>query len=141
MTNVDKTPHSVFDLNDEIIVNVDYEVHQELETLQLCLIASRNMMELFSSYDTDEFEMPLIRRDPGKYHAEFRLEPRVLKAGGYSILVNFGTISTLLLEVPDAVQFSIEELSENTTYRSYKKERLGHIIAPGTWHTQVKLAE
>jgi lipopolysaccharide transport system ATP-binding protein len=49
--------------------------------------------------------------------------------------VNLGTITTLLLDVPSAAQFTVEELSENTNYRSYKRERLGSVICPGTWTT------
>lgn len=134
-TRVDGTPESIFDINDEIVLHFDYEVHDVLETLQLSIVASRNMVELFSSFDTDGLEMPLVRRDPGCYHATLHLAPRVLKAGGYSITTHLGTIAKLLLEVADSAQFSIEELSENTAYRSYKKERPGHIIAPGVWTT------
>jgi lipopolysaccharide transport system ATP-binding protein len=113
----------------------EYEVHKPLETLQLCIVLSRNMIELFSSFDTDGLEMPLIRRDPGKYRASFHISPGSLKAGGYSIATFLGTMTDLLLEVPASAQFTIEELSENTAYRGYRRERLGHIIAPGIWDT------
>ncbi len=135
VTRTDGSPESIFDIDDEIVIHFEYEVHQALETLQLSIVAARNMVELFASFDTDGLEMPLVRRDPGRYHATLHLAPRVLKAGGYSITSYLGTISKLLLEVADSVQFSIEELTENTAYRSYKKERPGHIFAPGVWTT------
>jgi lipopolysaccharide transport system ATP-binding protein len=128
-------PDTVFDVNDEVVVEIDYEVHAVLETLQLSVALSRNMSELFSSFDTDGLEMPLIRREPGKYRAELHLPAHFLKAGSYSVAANLGTISDLLLDIPSAAQFTVEELSENTTYRSYKRERLGAVICPGTWTT------
>jgi len=128
-------PDTVFDVNDEVVVEIDYEVHASLETLQLSVALSRNMSELFSSFDTDGLEMPLIRRDPGKYRAELHIPAHFLKAGSYSVAAHLGTISALLLDIPAAAQFTVEELSENTTYRSYKRERLGAVICPGTWTT------
>lgn len=131
----DEVEETVFDFNDEVVIQVDYEVHQPLETLQLAMVVSRNMGELFSAFDTDGLESPLVRCEPGRYRAQLRIPPRFLKAGGYSIAVNLGTISSLLLDVPSAGQFMVEELSENTAFRSYKKERLGSVICPGTWTT------
>ncbi|PDT18286.1 ABC transporter ATP-binding protein [Rhizobium sp. J15] len=135
VTKSDGTPETVFDLNDEIVLNFEYQVHKPLETLQLCIVLSRNMIELFSSFDTDGLEMPLIRRDPGRYRASFHISPGSLKAGGYSVATYLGTMTDLLLEVPASTQFTIEELSENTAYRGYRRERLGHIVAPGLWDT------
>jgi lipopolysaccharide transport system ATP-binding protein len=128
-------PDTVFDISDELILEIDYEVRAVLETLQLAVVVSRNMSELFSSFDTDDLEMPLIRREPGKHRATLHIPAHFLKAGSYSVGVNLGTVTTLLLDIPSAAQFTVEELSENTNYRSYKKERLGSVICPGTWTT------
>jgi len=128
-------PETVFDISDELILEIDYEVRAVLETLQLAVVVSRNMSELFSSFDTDDLEMPLIRREPGKHRATLHIPAHFLKAGSYSVGVNLGTVTTLLLDIPSAAQFTVEELSENTNYRSYKKERLGSVICPGTWTT------
>lgn len=133
VTKSDGTPETVFDINDEIVLKFDYEVHRPLETLQLAVVLARNMVDIFSSFDTDQLEEPLIQRNPGRYRAEMRISPRILKAGGYSLTTFLGTISDVLLEIPSSAQFSIEELSENTTYRSYKRERPGQIIAPAAW--------
>jgi lipopolysaccharide transport system ATP-binding protein len=128
-------PDTVFDISDELVLEIDYEVRAVLETLQMAIIVSRNMSELFSSFDTDDLEMPLVRRDPGKYRATLRIPAHFLKAGSYSVGVDLGTVSTLLLDVPSAAQFTVEELSENTAYRGYKRERLGAVICPGAWTT------
>jgi len=128
-------PDTVFDINDEMILEIEYEVHAILETLQLSVAVSRNMSELFSSFDTDGLEMPLLRREPGKYKASLHIPAHFFKAGSYSVAAHLGTISALLLDIPSAAQFSVEELSENTAYRSYKKERLGAVVCPGTWTT------
>src|SRR3569833_93155 len=128
-------PDTVFDVNDEVVVEIDYEVHASLETLQLSVALSRNMSELFSSFDTDGLEMPLIRREPGKYRAELHIPTHYQKTGSKTEAAQQGTISALLLDVPSAAQFTVEELSENTTYRSYKRERLGAVICHGTWTT------
>ena len=118
-----------------MVIQYDFEVHAPLETLQLSTVISRNMGELFSAFDTDALEMPLVRREPGRYRAVLRIPSHFLKAGSYSVAAHLGTISDLLLDVPSAAQFVVEELSENTIYRSYKKERLGAVICPGTWTT------
>lgn len=134
-TKSDGTPETVFDINDEIVLKFEYEVHEPLETLQLAIALARNMIDIFSSFDTDGLEEPLVKRLPGRYQAEMRIAPHILKAGGYSVTTYLGTISDLLLEVPSSTQFTIEELSENTTYRGYKRERPGQIIAPAIWTT------
>lgn len=134
-TKTDNVPETTFDLNEDISIQLEYEVHEPLETLQAALLFRRNMLDLFSTFDTDGFDQALVRREPGKYRATLRLPGRFLKAGGYSVTAYLGTISDLLLEVPDAAQFTIEEITENTAYRGYKRERLGHVVCPGEWST------
>jgi lipopolysaccharide transport system ATP-binding protein len=132
-TRADGTPDTVFDINDEVIVHVEFEVRAALETLQLTLLFSRNMADVFCANDTDDLEDPLVRREVGKYKATYRIPRRFLKAGSFSITAYLGTLSELLLEVPSAALFAVEELSEDTRNRSYKKERIGSVRSPGTW--------
>jgi lipopolysaccharide transport system ATP-binding protein len=40
------------------------------------------------------------------------------------------------MEVDGALAFDVEELSQNTHARGYRKERVGHVISPGRWTTE-----
>lgn len=132
-TRADGASDTVFDINDEILVQTEYEVRVPLETLQFALLFTRNMADLFCAFDTDDLEIPLIRREPGRYKATYRIPPRFLKAGRFSLTASLGTVTELMLEVPSATQFTVEELSEDTRNRSYRKERVGGVIGPGNW--------
>jgi lipopolysaccharide transport system ATP-binding protein len=123
----------VFDLSDDIEIEIVYELFEEQHAVQTCLTLSRNMTEVINTFDTDDEQDKLPTRDPGIYKATHRLPRHFLKGGAYSVRVSIGTIVDNMVDIEGAAQFTIEELSENVHHRGYRKERVGHVISPGAW--------
>jgi lipopolysaccharide transport system ATP-binding protein len=122
-----------FDLKDEMAITIDYVVRERLDDLQLTVTASRNQVEVFSSFDTDNVDS-IPETVPGTYRAQLRLPPLFLKAGSYSARIATGTSDRLLQDFQYALRFEIEELSIDTRHRGFRSERQGQVICPGRWN-------
>jgi lipopolysaccharide transport system ATP-binding protein len=120
------------DLADDVILNVNYKVTEPLDGVQISVVISRNMNEVFCTFDTDALDA-IPSRGPGIYSARCRLPGMFLKAGNYTARIGAGTPDRLFVEIESALSFTVEELSLNTHYRGYRKERIGHVISPGHW--------
>jgi lipopolysaccharide transport system ATP-binding protein len=134
LTNADGDPTTTFDLSDEIRITIRYAVRERLHGLQLTATLARNMVDVVHSFDTDDLpDLPV--REPGVYEAVYRLPGMFLKAGSYTARVTAGTPSELVQDIEGALFFDIEELSVNTQSRGYRRDRVGHVVSPGTWET------
>ena len=58
-----------------------------------------------------------------------------LKAGLYTVGITAGTPERLLQDLDSIISFEVEEYTHNTQHRGYRRDRPGHIVAPGTWST------
>jgi lipopolysaccharide transport system ATP-binding protein len=102
--------------------------------LQLALTLTRNSVRLVHTFDTDQIdEMPT--REPGVYEARWLIPPMFLKAGLYTVGVTAGTPERLLQEFESIISFEVEEFTLNAQHRGYRRDRPGHVVAPGTWTT------
>lgn len=128
---------TVFDLHDEVVISIVYEVLEPLDSLQACLTISRNMIELVNTFDTDGETERLPLRQPGTYKSELRIPGKFLKAGSYSVRVSLGTIIDNMIDIEGAMAFTVEEMSEDTKDRGYRNDRLGHVICPGSWRVDL----
>ncbi|HLG69027.1 MAG TPA: polysaccharide ABC transporter ATP-binding protein [Chloroflexota bacterium] len=126
---------TTFDLADEIVVSMKYVIRQKMHDLSFDVQLSRNMTDLFHSYDTDA-EEDIAPKEPGVYVARHRLPSRFLKAGSYTVTVGSGTPHVCYQVFSDLLPFEILELSEATQLRGYRRDRAGHIISPGVWETE-----
>jgi lipopolysaccharide transport system ATP-binding protein len=125
---------TAFDLADELTLTVTYEVNQRQYGLQLAVTVSRNGIPLLQTFDTDdEVEIPV--REPGIYEARYVIPGMFLKAGMYTVDLGIGTPERLVQTFEGIAQFDIEELSTNAHMKGYRRERVGHVIAPGRWET------
>jgi len=120
------------DIADEVVLNFSYRVREPLEGLQLSAVISRNMNEIVCTFDSDGLDS-IPFHEPGVYRASCRLPGMFLKAGNYSVRIATGTPDRLMMEVEGALTFDIEELSQNTYHKGYRKERVGHVVAPASW--------
>jgi lipopolysaccharide transport system ATP-binding protein len=125
---------SAFDLSDEVTLTVTYEVKRRQYGLQLAATVSRNAIALLQTFDTDDDE-EVGARDPGVYEARYVIPGMFLKAGVYSVDLTLGTPAELIQSFESITQFDVDELSTNTQMKGYRRDRLGHVIAPGTWET------
>ena len=80
IANGDGTPTASFDLTDEIVITIRYEVREAIQGLQLTVTLSRNLVDVVTSFDTDALpETP--DREPGTYEAVYRSAGDVLEGG------------------------------------------------------------
>jgi lipopolysaccharide transport system ATP-binding protein len=126
---------STLDLAEEVHLNVTYKVREPLDGLQISAVIARNMNEIICTFDSDALES-IPFKEPGTYRARCRLPGMFLKAGNYTVRIAAGTPDRLFIEIESALIFDVEELSQNTHHRGYRKERIGHIISPGAWITE-----
>jgi lipopolysaccharide transport system ATP-binding protein len=127
-------PGHNFDLVDPLSIVVRYEVTEPAAGLQLALTLIRNSLRLVHTFDTDQIdEMPL--REPGVYEARWQIPGLFLKAGLYNVSVTVGTPERLLQEFESIVSFEVGEYTVNAQHRGYRRDRPGHVVAPGSWST------
>jgi lipopolysaccharide transport system ATP-binding protein len=133
MLNGHEAPCSTFDLEDDVIIEFDYRVRERLHGLQVSVTIARNFIDIVRTFDTDGADDPLAPVDPGEYRSRLVVPKRFLKAGHYTVDVNIGTPQEILHDVPQALAFDVEEQTENTHSRGYRRDRPGHFIFPGRW--------
>jgi len=125
-----------FDIDDEIIIVIIYQLTAKIKDLQISITLTRNMIDLVNSFDTDcLLEIPA--KEPGFYEGKYKIPRKFLKAGNYTARIATGTPRQLIQDFPTALIFEIEEISENTYFKGYRKERVGHVISPGVWQTKI----
>ncbi len=126
---------SSFDIAQSLVFSITYQVTTSLQGLQITLTLARNMVDVVHSFDTDGMDkLPL--RQPGTYEARHTIPKMFFKAGVYSARITAGTPDRLIQDLESVLHFEIEELSQNTHMKGYRKERAGHVISPGTWETR-----
>ena len=127
---------SQFDVFEQVVVEIEYEVREELIGSVVLTILSREGVELFTSFDTDYDGELLNKRLPGYYRARVNL-PCPLKAGSYALeVVTAVANSRRIDEVREAVCFEVEELSFDPSLRSYARKRPGVMAAHLVWKTE-----
>ncbi|MGH7193441.1 MAG: ABC transporter ATP-binding protein, partial [Candidatus Saccharimonadales bacterium] len=133
VTNPDGVDAGTFDFAQEVVLVVTYEVRRPLECLQIDVQVTRNMTDIFHSYETDECDA-ISPKAPGRYEARHILPGMFLKCGHYSVTIGSGTPTDCFQVFSDAVHFEIVELTQVTTLKGYRHDRAGHVISPGKWH-------
>jgi lipopolysaccharide transport system ATP-binding protein len=127
-------PNHSFDIVDPVAVVVRYEVTEATRGLQLALTLTRNSVRLVHTFDTDQIDdMPT--REPGVYEARWVIPPMFLKAGLYTVGLMSGTPERLFQELDSIISFEVDEYTLNAQHRGYRRDRPGHVVAPGTWST------
>jgi lipopolysaccharide transport system ATP-binding protein len=125
---------TLFDVAEEIWIEVCYEVNEEVHGLQLTITIARNHVDIIHTFDTDEdAEMPL--RSIGEYRSIYKIPGMKIKAGSYMISIEIGTPQELIQALRAALSFNVEERTVNTLNKGYKIDRPGHLIKLGEWDT------
>jgi lipopolysaccharide transport system ATP-binding protein len=132
VTDANGNAVTTVDIADAVVLNFTYKVREPLDGLQLSAVISRNMNEIICTFDSDALES-IPFHEPGTYRASCHLPGMFLKAGNYSVRIATGTPDRLMMEIEAALTFDVEELSQNTHHKGYRKERIGHVIAPANW--------
>jgi len=126
---------SSFDIDEEVVITIFYKLAVRLEGFHIVLTLSRNMVDILHTYDVDSLnEVPAV--GPGVYRTQYRIPRMLLKAGRYSVTIITTTWETEFQWLNSALNFEVEEYSQNTHMKGYRKERPGIIISPGVWSKQ-----
>lgn len=135
-TNEEK---SIFDIDENIVIELNYEIKEKLYGLQMTLILYRNGLVIVNSFNTDQLKEHLTDYTIGNYRSRLQINKMFLKSGSYSITCAAGTPDKLIFILQELVSFEIEELSLNTTHVSFREAREGSVIMQGNW-TNEKLS-
>ncbi len=129
-----KWGHKV-DVFDQLLVTVRYQIRDVMQGVAVALIVKRNHDIVFVTFDTDTQPELLSQRLPGEYVASVTL-PSPLKAGKYKIDVSLSVLNHEGVDVRrDALVFDVDELSYDSSMRSYSLSRPGLIAADLKWET------
>jgi lipopolysaccharide transport system ATP-binding protein len=132
--NADGAPTHNFDLVDPVVIVTRYEVTEASRGLQFALTLARNSVPLVHTFDTDQIDdMPA--REPGVYEARWVIPSMFLKAGLYTVSLTAGTPERMFQELDAIISFEVDEFTVNAQHRGYRRERPGHVVAPGSWST------
>jgi lipopolysaccharide transport system ATP-binding protein len=126
---------TLFDIADEIILTITYRLRTKIEGFHLVVTLSRYAVDLLHSYDVDNMkEIP--PRGPGLYQTQLRIPRMFLKAGSYSFTIVTTDQVKEYQWLNSVLSFEIEEHSQNTNRKGYRKDRHGFIISPAVWDTK-----
>ena len=126
-----------FDVFDTLDLQVKYQVREPIQGVAVNLIVKRNADILFVSFDTDHQPELLGFRQPGVYTTIVQL-PSPLKAGHYVIDLGLGILNVDGIDVrKEALAFEVEELSFDTSMRSYSLTRPGVMAIHLPWRTEL----
>ncbi len=127
---------SIFDLNQDINIRIEYEVLKPIPRLQMSLSVVKGITEIVRAFDTDNNRDDLPTIEPGRYVTTCKFPKMFLKAGEYAIRATLGSPEKMFLDTGLAAGFSIQELSINTQHKSYKSERDGVVVSPAIWNKE-----
>jgi len=122
---------SVFDIDDPIDIGIDFETKDWYADVQCALTVSRDAVDLFHAFDNDD--LPEVAPTPaGRHRLIYRIPPRTLKEGRHNLSVTLGLPSRLFHQVDTGISFEVVA-SENLFWKSFRSDRAGNMISPGTW--------
>lgn len=128
---------SSISLGTDAILEIKYSVKEPLANVTMAMLLSRYGSPLLYSYDND---IPDIQfdgaREIGEYTARINLPLSRFKEGQYSIEAKIGVGQTNMTNENAILVFDICNYSVNTTHKSYRVDRPGHLYWPLRWDTR-----
>tara|TARA_B100000787_G_C16195393_1_gene300404 strand:+ start:2909 stop:4171 length:1263 start_codon:yes stop_codon:yes gene_type:complete len=132
LSHEDNREDNLFDIDENILIHVTYEVLEKIEAVRMDIILSRFGTDIFYSFITDDLEEDYLDLEVGVSSFCYKINKKFLKAGQYSAKISFGTSSEVLIYIKD-INFDVEEITLNTHNKGYKQERSGCVIGQGEW--------
>lgn len=127
------------ELGEDGLIEIYYTIKEPLNNVCVALMVSRLGSSLLYSYDIDVAQdLEIETRSPGEYLARIKLPLSNFKEGQYSIAVKFGVGQSNMTDERAVFSFEIINTKLNTTHKSYREDRPGHLYIPLKWDT-VKL--
>lgn len=131
LLNQEQEITSSFELVDSLTVLIEYEAKVVLHELQMTVTLIKDGIELIHAFDNDDIPEILVT-EPGQYQALYRLPPRILKEGSYSIRVTAGLPRELVEDI-EGISFEVVNHKISTLKKSFRADRSGVIASPGAW--------
>lgn len=125
-----------FDIFTPIKLCIQYVIREPITGMAVIIILNKNNETIFVSFDTDNSIELLELREPGIYSTEIIL-PTPMKAGKYSIDISLGILNGSGIDIQkEAVNYIVDELSFDSSMRSYSLRRPGLIASNLNWNTR-----
>lgn len=128
-------PTSTIPLGQDGILKIEYVVKEDLSDLTLAFLLSRNGSQLLYSYDRDMSTDARGSKPKGHYVSKIRVPLSRFKEGIYAVEVKVGLGKDNLTDERAAIQFVILNTSMDTTHKSFRDERPGHLYWPILWES------
>jgi lipopolysaccharide transport system ATP-binding protein len=137
VTSQNKSSGELFDINDQIEIQVEYLLHEKMSGVNLGLVIAREGIPVFTSYDIDVETHLFVSREAGHYQARIQIPSHLLKAGMYTVLIGLGRSGVGVIDQKiDALVFDITDTSEDTTHKGYAVSRAGMLALSLPWNTE-----
>lgn len=127
-------PKSLFEINEEICLHIDYHCREYLSELQLTVTVSKDGVDVFHAFDNDQLD-EIRPTEPGSHHISYTIPAMVLKDGSYSVRVTAGAPTQLIQDIEGQITFEVANHQVNAMKKSFRRDRTGMIISPGRWTT------
>ena len=90
-----------------------------------------NGIELIQAFDSDD-SGDILPTEKGVYCATYQIPARFLKEGQYSLRITTG-LPTELFEDLTGFTFEVVNHKISTLKKSFRSDRAGLLVSPGTW--------
>jgi lipopolysaccharide transport system ATP-binding protein len=126
--------NSAFELIDSIAIQIEYQAKCALNELQIAITLAKDGIELIQAFDSDDTP-DIMPTEAGRYRAVYQIPPRLLKEGHYSVRITTG-LPAELFEDLTGFTFEVVNHKVSTLKKSFRSDRAGVLISPGTWQRQ-----
>lgn len=134
--NSDHAAVEAFEVDEEITLEIDYTVREILSELQLSITVRKDAFDLFHGFDNDG-EPDIVPTAAGIYRASYKIPPWRLKEGHYSVRITAGIPTALIHDINRDLSFEIRNSRLNALKKSFRADRTGMVISPGTWQRTI----
>lgn len=133
----DGAPVSDLSMGSDATLEIAYTIKEPLSNVSMAMLLSRIGSPLLYSYDTDNAQVfDENNRDPGDYIARVPLPLSRFKEGLYTAEVKIGVGQTNMTDERAVLSFEISNHFINTSNKSYRSDRPGHLYWPIDWKTE-----
>lgn len=136
-TTSDSGTRTVFDSTEDIGIEISFLVRERLSELQITITISRDGIDIFHAFDNDAYD-EIIPTYAGSYMYKYIIPKMVLKEGSYTTRITAGMPHKLIQDINSNLHFEVISQNINMSKKSYRHDRTGYVISPGTW-AKIKL--
>lgn len=135
LRDMDGNMTSTIPMGEDAELEIRYCVTQPQTNVTMAMLLTRHGSSLLYSYDNDVADELGGRRDIGDYVAQLTLPLSRFKEGQYSIEAKIGVGQTNMTDDNAVLVFEVCNHSIDTTHKSFRSDRPGHVYWPLVWKT------